>query len=193
MKDIEKQIREHWFKDHVAELIDLGEIQILNWKKPGTGIYRVRYIFDGNMLYISGDVGEAVYWLTWKASVHSFDGLNLGYFTGKLQAFSDDRWDFSSEKAVKRLREWLKDIKEGDQTYDHDDMRNLFDDARRCGSRWEWVEIVHRYESLISSLDADYWEWFYDMGNETPARLWCYLIGLQMASEQLKVAEQLSA
>ncbi len=193
MKDIEKYIRENWFEDHIAELIDRGDIKILNWKKPGTGIYRVRYVFDGCMMYISGDIGTAVFWLTWNADVHSFNKVSIGYFTEKLSAFSDERWDFDADKAVKRLREWLNDRKEYGKTYDHDDMRELFNDARNCGSCSEWAEITHRYESLISKLDQDYWEWFYEIGREYPSRIYGYLIGLKMASEQLRAAELASA
>lgn len=193
MESIEERIRNHWFKDHVAELTDLGGIQVLDWKKPGTGMYRVRYVFDGNMLYISGDVGTAVFWLTWKGHVHSFNDVYLGYFVSKLDAFSDERWEFNCETAVKRLREWLKDMKADGISYDHDEMRDLFGDARNCGSCSEWVEITHRYESFISKLDQDYWEWFYEIGREYPARLRGYLIGLQMASAQLKEREAVAS
>lgn len=189
MSVTEEYIREHWFKDHKAELIDLGEIQILNWKKPDTGVYRVRYVFDGCMMYISGDIGTAVFWLTWKADVHSFNDKHIGYFTEKLSAFSDERWGFDTNKAVKRLREWLNDQKECGKTYDRDEMRELFDDARSCGSCSEWAEITHRYESLISKLDQDYWEWFHEIGREYPSRIYGYLVGLQMASEQLRARE----
>jgi hypothetical protein len=193
LKDIENYIREHWFKDHKAELIDLGGVQVLNWKKPGTGVYRVRYVFDGCMMYISGDIGTAVFWLTWKADVNSFNDKSIGYFSEKLSAFSDERWDFDTDKAVKSLREWLNERKKCGKTYDHDEMRELFDDAGNCGSCSEWAEITHRYEPLISKLDQDYWEWFYEIGREYPSRIYGYLIGLKMASEQLRATEQVSA
>lgn len=186
---IEKEIREHWFKDHKAELKYLGEIQVLNWKRPGTIVYRVRYVFDGNMMYISGDLGEAVFWLTWKGHVHSFNDVHIQYFAEKLQAYNGDRWNFCSEKAVKRLREWLKDIKEYGRDYDHEEMRELFEEARSCGRVQEWTAIVNIRAKFISKLDCDFWEWFYDIGNEYPARLQSYLIGLKMASAQLKAAE----
>ena len=192
MKDVENYIMKHWFKDHKAELIDLGEIQILNWKKPGAGVYRVRYVFDGYMMYISGDIGTAVFRLTWKADIHSFNGISIDYFSEKLSAFSDERWDFDNEKAIKRLREWLKDQKEQGKAYDHDEMREFFDDVRNCMSCSEWAEITHRYESLISKLDQDYWEWFHEIGRDYPSRMQGYLVGLKMASEQLKAAEQVA-
>lgn len=190
MKNIEKQIREDWFKDHKAELQDLGEIQVLTWKKPGTGIYGIRCIFDGYRMYITGDLGEAVFLLTWKATIHSFADVSIDYFSEKLVAFSDDRWAFNAEKAVKRLREWVNDLKESQVSYNHNDVRRLFEEARSCDTVDEWHWIVNKNYDWISNLDPDYFEWLFDIGDEYPARLQSYLIGLKMASEQLKASPE---
>lgn len=184
-EQMEKEIRERWFKDHVATLTTHGELQVLRWKKPGTGIYGCSYVFDGNHMYISGDIGWAVFCLTWKASIHSFD-VNIHYFDEKLSASSEERRDFNAEKAKSRLREWLKDLKEGDRKYDHDDMKKLFEQARGCDRHSEWAEIVNSNIDFISGLDCDYWEWIYSIGDEIPTRVYGWLIGLKMASEQLK-------
>jgi hypothetical protein len=186
-ENVEKEIREYWFKDHKAELKDFGKIQILDWKKPGTGIYRVRYVFDGYMLYISGDIGDAVFCLTWEATVHSFANTHIDYFIGKLSAYSDNRWDFDNKKAIKRLREWLKDMKECGIKYNHDTMKELFESTRECSSCSEWRNIVTLNLDFISELDPEFYEWIFNIGNEYPARLQGYLIGLKMASEQLKL------
>lgn len=42
------------------------------------------------------------------------------------------------------------------------------------------------YEADISKFDYDYWEWMYAIGNVVPYHTYGFLIGLQMASEQLK-------
>lgn len=49
-----------------------------------------------------------------------------------------------------------------------------------------------RFHEFIKELDYDFWEWIYDIGNETPWRIRGYLVGLQMASEQLKDAETIA-
>lgn len=188
-RDIEKEIRECWFKNHQAQLVQHGDLQVLSWREPGTGTYAIRYVFDGSRIYISGDVGEAIYWLTWRAHIHSFNDLSMGYFTEKLAVFCEERWDFSSEKAVKGLREWVKRLKEYEKQYDHDDMKQLFDAARSCSSESEWAYHVNELNDFISELDCDYWEWMYKVGRDYPSRLRSYLIGLQMASEQLKKFE----
>jgi D-mannonate dehydratase len=185
---LKKEIREHWFKNHKAELTQHGELQVLRWKQPDTNCYAIRYVFDGHRMYITGDLGEAVFCLTWQANVHSFD-IGLHYFDEKMKAYHSDRKEFDSEKAVKRLREWLNELKENDVKYDHDNMRELFEETRNCNQNWEWIETLHRHENWICKLDCDYWEWMYSIGDEYPARFVSYLVGLQMASEQLKAQE----
>lgn len=189
-RDVEKEIREHWFVNHVAELTQHGDLQVLTWREPGTRNYYVRYVFDGYNMYVSGDLGEAVFGLTWRASVHSFDDVHLDYFDSKLEAYHGDRRNFNSDKAVKHLREWVNELKENEVSYDHDDMKNLFNAARGSSSKHEWAHEVNELRDFIEEIDCDYWEWMYDIGDEFPSRLRSYLIGLKMASEQLKKVVQ---
>lgn len=181
----EQVIRDN-FKDHIATLTEHGDLEVLEWRKPGTGNYYVRYVFDKNRVYISGDLGEAVFWLTWKADIHSFNNIGLGYFHEKLKAYHEDKYDFDLDKAVKRLREWLNELKDDGVEYDHDEMQELFEGVRNCSQEWEWVEVIHEHQDFISELELDYWEWFYNIGRTYPMRFQSYLIGLQMASEQLR-------
>lgn len=183
---LEQRIRTDWFKDHRAILTNHGDLKILDWKKPGTIYYYIRYIFDGSRLYITGDLGEAVFCLTWKSDIHSFNGLDLGYFHEKLRAYHEEKYDYNSDKAVRELREWLNDLKNDGAEYDHDEMKSLFEGARYSSEKWEWVEVIRNHEDFISELDPNYWEWAYKVGRDYPARFTSYLIGLQMASEQLR-------
>ena len=188
-RDIDQEIREHWFNDHQATLTKHGDLEVLEWREPGTIVYYCRYVFDKNRIYISGDIGQAIFDLTWRATIHSFDDINLGYFYSKLSAFSDDKKDFNSENAVKRLREWVNNLHEDGISYDHKEMKELFERARNVTEQWEWVEAVRKQESFISELDRDYWEWMFGCGDEIPIRVKGYLIGLKMASEQLKAVK----
>ena len=185
---IKQQIKEDWFKEHVATLTQHGDLQVLDWRRPTSNTYRCRYVFDSSNMYITGDIGAALFRLTWIASVHSFNNIYIGYFKGKMSAFSDDDMDFSSEEAVKGLRAWVKRLKENGEKYDHDEMKDLFEKARGCSRKEEWAGIVNESDcnDFISNLDEDYWEWIYNVGDEIPARIHAYLIGLQMASEQLR-------
>ena len=155
--EIVKEIKEHWFKDHVAAVTQQGDLQVLVWKRPNSGTYNCRYVFDGSQMYISGDIGQAVFRLTWKADVHSFR-IGIHYFYEKLSAYSDDKMEFDSDKAVKRLREWLKDLKEDGRKYDHDEMKSVFDLARECDKREQWGWRLQDHTDFISEIDPDYWE-----------------------------------
>jgi len=188
LRDIEKEIRECWFKNHKATLTQHGDLQVLQWKQEGTNTYMCRYVFDKNKIYISGDIGHAVFDLTWRASIHSFDDIHIGYFAEKLAAYQGKRYDYNGKQAAKELKEWRKQLREDGRKYDAEEFRNLIDAAESCSSQEEWAyEYVNGgFNDFIKELDYDYWEWIYDIGNEMPARIHGYLIGLQMASEQLR-------
>lgn len=62
--DKETQIRDGWFKNHKAYLSEFGDIKVLEWREPDTIMMYVRYVFDGSCMYVSGDLGEAVFRFT---------------------------------------------------------------------------------------------------------------------------------
>jgi hypothetical protein len=100
---INNEIKE-LFKNHKAHYRDLGEVQILDWKKDNTICESIRYIFDGSKLYISGDFGCSVYWLTWKGTPQSFKDINLGYFYEKIEAHEDEKYSFNHNKAREDIK-----------------------------------------------------------------------------------------
>lgn len=196
-KQIKKEIRENWFKDHIAILTQHGDLQVLDWKRPGTICYYCRYVFDGNKMYVSGDIGEAVFRLTWKADVHSFNDIGTHYFMEKMQAYSDDRYDYDGEEAAESLRYWLSEHLK-DMEFDTDEdkqefletFEELVDAAECCDSenQWAWEYVNEQYNDFISQMDTDAWEWIYHIGRVVPHRILGYIVGLQMASEQLKIS-----
>lgn len=197
-EEIIKELKEYWFKDHKAVLTKHGDLEVLDWRKPGTSNYAVRYVFDGYRMYISGDIGEAVFYLTWKAHIHSFNGLNIGYFLEKMEAGEETKWD--SEAAEQSLLEWKEERLQNPEDYFENKTEeaefeilvdNLIDAANDCNSteQWCWQYVHGEYEEEISRFDDDYWEWMYTIGNVTPYHTYGFLIGLQMASEQLKESE----
>lgn len=195
--EVKKYIRENWFKDHKAVLTKHGDLEVLEWKKPNRRVYAVRYVFDGCHMYITGDIGEALFNLTWKAEVNTFNGISTHYFMEKMVAFSDDRYDFDCDSVKKSLREWHKQYIEDNHDMDedkilefHDNFNELLDSVDECSCKEHWVGMVNeRHNDFISEIDPDYWEWIYNIGDEVPARIYGYIVGLQMAAEQLKESE----
>jgi hypothetical protein len=183
--DVESEIREKWFPNHKATYTQHGDLKVLTWKKEGTISYYVRYVFDGPRMYISGDLGEAIFCFTETADVHVQSQYSLDYFESKLQAYHEERRDFDADKAVRRLRTWLNELKKNGVEYDHYEMKEFFDEVRECSSKDQLAYVINKYD-FISDLEPDYWEWMYNIGDIIPLRIQAYLIGLKMASEQLK-------
>lgn len=194
--EIKKEIKEYWFKNHKAELVKCGDITILNWRNPESGNYYVRYIFDGYRMYISGDIGDAVFSLTWKATLESFTELDLDYFLSKMTTCSNGKERYCSEKASARLKEWKAELLE-DKIFENDEEKEefleMFDDlisgAENCTSieQWAWEYVnSDTFNEFISENHCDYWEWIYNIGTVIPYHNFAYLIGLKMAYEQLK-------
>lgn len=195
MKNIEKEIKENWFGEHVANYKKINdEISILDWKKPDTICFGVRYVFDGRHLYISGDLGEAVFTLTWNGNPKSFSDINPHYFHEKLTAYrGNDEYDFDSNEASSRLEEeinilndeyLLNEIEKGHIEV-LEEMKELADD---CSSNKEWENKI-AYETCLfdrlSNYDSGCWEWIFRVGEVIPSRIKSYLIGLKMAAKQL--------
>lgn len=195
MERIEKErevIRNEWFKDHVATLAEHDGVTILDWSKPGSSFYSVRYIFSGSSLFITGDIGDAVFSLTWRATIDSFEKVNLGYLMGKLSCSSRDRWNFNSEKACKELDEWLderihdlEDDRKGIQVV-LDIHRDLQRAIREYDSESVYKHEVWRCYQEYDDTDAEEFEVISDFGRHLPKEFIAYLLGIHMANEQLK-------
>lgn len=186
--EIEREIKEDWFKDHVAKYEILNErISVLEWKRPDTIIYGVRYVMDGSRLYISGDLGEAIFNLTWKASPASFEDINLGYFHSKLPAYHDPKYDFDSEQAVEELKETIEEyLEDGWKEKELTPFKKLIPEAYSCTNMKNWEYIITQNYDEITEISPDAWEWIFGIGRDYPSRIRAYLIGLKMANEQLK-------
>lgn len=195
MERIKKEreyIRNEWFKDHVATVTEHGGVTFLDWSKPGTSFYSVRYIFSGSSLFITGDIGDAVFSLTWRATIESFEKVNLSYLMKKLSCSSRDRWNFNDEEAFRQLDEWLaesiqdlEDDKKGIRTYKniHRDLRSaVFEYGNEAVYKHEAWRCYHEYEDT----DAEEFEMISDFGRQLPNEFIAYHLGIQMANEQLK-------
>ena len=185
----EERIRES-FKDHEAKITqfakldvnDAGcDIEVLTWKKPGTGNYMVRYLVSGNTLCVYGDLGEAIYQWSQGVTLEWLATLDLAYFKGKCQASEVGRdfreWD--QRKAHKELERMEKD-----EYFKWSD----FEERDGAGSLYcatEWAEWLRANGSEV--FGEDYWDWAYSIGYTINTRCVYHFIGLQMAMEQINL------
>ena len=138
---VNKEIR-NLFKDHKAHFKDLGDIQILDWNKDDTICQSIRYVFDRNMLYISGDYGCATFQFSCTPIIENVKRLDLDCFFGKCKSFGGSANIFDSKQAKKDIRYH---------------MDNLFEEYHYV--REEKQKEIEKYKQEINKLnttDKDY-------------------------------------
>jgi len=177
------EVKNHWFKDHKATLSECGDLVVLDWKQPETIIFSVRYVFDRNYMYVSGDLGEAVFHFTEKAIPERIARYNTDYFCEKLSAFSGPKRDFDRLRANEYLNEMTRDWEEAGDKYDKeacDELRGIIED---CSSDEHYHIALAGFD--YSRLGNDSFEWISEIGSVIPMRLRAYLLGIQMAVDKL--------
>ncbi|KPH76082.1 hypothetical protein [Oceanobacillus caeni] len=190
---MKREIKNNWFKDHVAKLKGEKGLQVIEWGRPGTNMYRTKYVLSGNNVFISGDIGEAVYSLTCSATLDNIKDFDLHYFTGKLEAFCEERWNFDQALAKKELNHYWNEYELDEQ---YEDSRKIYrgilsaiDESTSLESYRAWLMPVYQ----DTSIDSDTMEYIWDLGKIMPVRLIGYWVGLQMVIEQLEKKETKSA
>lgn len=190
----EKYIREHWFPNHVANFDEVMMtersvsserplIQTLNWRKPESSTYFCGYLIRRGMLFVYGDIGEAVYgWsqdLTWEWLA----GLDLDYFAGKCFASETGRgfrgWD--PRKAKARLDELL---------FGNDNLIKKFRRVEEpcTGLRHDWHHWLSQYGSDVFGDSNISLGEISNIGDCVHIRCHGHLLGIRMAVEQMNRA-----
>ena len=158
------------FSHHKAVFRQLDGISTLDWRKEdGSSDYYVRYVFDESrgFLYISGDLGSAVVRLTERATLQALSGYinKVDYFVEKIEC-STDKYYYDEE--IEERQDCLEELME--QFTGFDGFRTVSDDSH-C---------------LLSEICPDYGELLCKAGRYMATRIILWLVGLQMAWEQVK-------
>ena len=184
------------FKDHVATFTDYGIIKILDFGRPGSNDYRIRFLFeeDHYRLHISGDLGELIAFNITNMRYETFEDFvhNPGYFIQKIDCMSRDLYYYDIDKAKKDLLEqldwydWEEENKYSDwsieerRDYEIDCILEDFFDKTGLGSK--------AYDRL-SEIDPDCWEWISYIGREDTGIIELYLLAFELAQKNLKEQE----
>lgn len=219
-------IRKEWFKDHVAifaPMMQAGikrktyfgdKVTILDWHNPDRGtIYATRYIFDGRVLVVHGDIGDAVYGWSERITPEFVASCEVTYFASKCVSDKEHRgrsWD--SKRAERHIRDridgraqelleascressasWEMLSEDGKNRFRlkaFPDYENFFDshssDHLYCMESWSsWI---HNYQD--NSQNQNKYPLFdsedYDIGMGIDVHTWGHLIGVQMAVAQV--------
>ena len=108
----EKTYYEQKFISHVANLKELDDrTQIVSFKKAGTVVNNIEFIFRDNKLFVSGDLGCGIFSFSMCPRWNSdWDEIEIDYFVNKCKAFEGEKYLFDKEIAVKNVKEKMLEI-----------------------------------------------------------------------------------
>lgn len=192
---VEDMIRTDWFKDHEITVHKEKHSTTIYWKKKGTGAYAVKYVFSGYNIFISGDIGDAVYTLTCPATLENIKDFNLYYLSTKLRALDGPFYDFDNKEAIKQIDKYWSETKEErdpflDPTIDKakEHYNELTELIGEIGTYDEWV---NRFYDFYQGVDEDDWyldtEYVVTFGRKASANIIAFSIGLNMIIDQLNI------
>ena len=183
------------FKNHVAMLRDYGNIIILDFKKPDSNEYRIRFLFeeDYKRLHITGDIGDLIACNYNNMCFDKFGDFvnNTGYFEEKVDCHSkpfhyyDE--DLAREQVVKYIEEHLNlsDFKDyydwqSDEENMNDILESIFVDFT------EENGIGTRGLDVLSEVKYDVAYELRDVGKQDTDILELYMLAFKLAVKQLK-------
>lgn len=187
----EAEIRKTWFPDHVADLQRAnfgtgGTVERIIWKhRNGGSIYWVQYLLHGCGLFVSGDIGEAVFTFGRPVSPEWLAGLDLGYFARKCMASDCGRQftEWCPDQAKRRATELWNEIVVERREAGQDERRSFISFAESEG---DWHEFLRTDEAV--ELLGEVWE-YASIGKRVSIQCEGMLVGLKMAVEQLRSAD----
>ena len=197
MIDIEEQKKR--FKDHVAKFTDYGNIKILDFQRPGSSEYRIRFLFqeDFYRLHISGDLGEltATNFKNMNYRDFGFDfSKNPYYFEEKIVCHERPLYEYDEDKAREYIKEKLEEYELSlpDRYYfGTDNFVEAFEDFVD--------EVLEDFDDdkgispegyrVLSEVDNDAWEYASRIGKERTGIIELYLLAFRLAQEDLERQE----
>ncbi|MFQ9085451.1 MAG: hypothetical protein ACLR6H_01165 [Roseburia sp.] len=189
--NLEKQ-KEH-FKEHIATFTDYGNIKILDFKRPNSSEYRIRFLFEEDYcrLHISGDLGELIASNYSNMTYEKFSDFvnDVGYFEQKIDCHNRPIYTYDEELAREELLKMAKDndwlLFSDKYPYEDDEERldNIIDD------------ILYDFDSStgigrqgydeLSDLEDDVFDFAYELGKKETGILELYMLAFKLAKEQL--------
>lgn len=195
-----QEMSDMWRKDfaeHQTTIRDLGEVVLIDWKKPGTSINYILYIImpKRGLLFVAGDLGEATYWWggCYDLGLEFLAGCDLQYFLSKCQASENGRGypDWDQDEGVRRINEYIEMWTADDDPANPSDLakdRNEMVRRMRGGGQQEWMAYLIQSEGDWE-LDCDGYSALAGAGRVPNARGIAHLVGLKMIKEQSTAVE----
>lgn len=189
------------FKNHTASYFTTSlpfankggraNAELLYWKAGPSRLFAINYICVGPNLFVSGDLGNAVYQWGAPITLEAISTNNLDYFAGKCQAspYGHGYEQWSHEYAKKSLHDLFNNITEKTDFIDEPSkIKKLFDDTRgwhNINFDWEWCAWCEKHAAKVFGDD-----WFEicspKIGYTVSIECEMQLEGLKMAIQYLK-------
>lgn len=121
---IDLEIQKKYFKNHVAKFTDYGNIKIVDFKRPDSNEYRIRFLFEEDYykLHISGDLGVLIATNYYNMTFEGFSDFvnNVGYFRKKVDCHDRPFYVYDYDDAKKDLKELLEEWDMMEEILQHD-------------------------------------------------------------------------
>lgn len=185
------------FKKHKANLMDYGNIKVLDFKNPDSNEYRIRFLFEEDYcrLHITGDLGSLIACNFYNMTYEKFSGFvnNTGYFEQKIDCLDRDIYYYDEEQARKDIKEYINEHHLGeyiieykgfDFQSDEENINDFINDVLEDFLNTNGIGP----KGVDKLIDID--EYMYDeidsFGKKKTGILELYMLAFKLAQEELK-------
>ncbi len=182
------------FEEHVATLTDLGNIKILDFAKPGSSHYRIRFLFEEDYckLHITGDLGELIAANYNNMTYEGFTDYvhNIGYFKEKIKCCSRELYEYDEDDAREYLKKHLEDCDYHVGFTDYESLDEAIDDILQDFDCYNEVKGIgpNGYE-ILEKIDDTCWDYAHLVGRKDSGILQLYMLAFELATSQLKESQ----
>jgi hypothetical protein len=181
------------FKDHVATVTDYGNIKVLDFKKPDSIYYQIRFLFEENCykLHISGDLGDLTATNECNMTLEKFSDFinNPEYFIEKIDCCSRDIYYYNEKLAIEQMKDFIKKYDLEEELLDSYYGSNIEEIIQEIFSDFDdETGIGIKGCNIIEEVLPEYYlmREVRNMGKTSTGIIELYLLAFKLAMEQLE-------
>lgn len=188
---IDLEMQKTKFKDHIATFTDYGNIKILDFKKPESTEYRIRFMFEEDYcrLHITGDLGDLIASNYDNMTYDKFSDFvnNVGYFEEKIDCMSRSVYFYDIDKAVTDLKELIEEHQIADELIENTFNNSIEQVIYEVLENFDMDRgISEKGYEIMDKCICDFWEEARYIGRERTGILELYLLAFKLATQQLQ-------
>ena len=182
---------ESYFENHVAKIINLSDITIIDYFNPKYQVqYNVRFIFDKKncSLAITGDFGNLTaqnyynlgdYHKTYEHFCNSPE-----YFVKKIKSFDRNIFSYDEDEAKEYILKHI--LSEDFNKLDKDDQKSFAELFEYFNDSYGFQHLSDGSIEWLKKYDPDYWELLPYAGRNISCHIYLLLDAYRRAYEYLK-------